>query len=91
MRRRLALAAIAAGIVFADMAQAGMARGTIVALDREKQLVQLADGSIYYLPNRAFFKDFRSRRWVKIWYSVENGVRVVRAYDIKRRKKRDGS
>ncbi len=87
MERRLALAAVAAFILFAEMAfAAGVTSGQIVLRDRARQIVQLSDGHTYYIPNRVYMRDFRPRRWITIWYVVRDGVRVVVNYDVRRRR-----
>ncbi len=87
MKRLLALAVLALGLLSADLALAGVTSGQIVARDRERQLVQLADGSVYYVPNRNWLFDLRPRRFATIWYQERDGVRVVVNLDVKKRLK----
>ena len=87
MRRRLALAVITAGVVFPNMALAGVVDGHIVARDRERHLIQLDDGSVYYLPNLVFWRDFWPGRWVTIWFTVKDDVRVIVNHHFRRRRR----
>ena len=85
MKRRVALAMLTAGLLSVKPSFAGVTNGQIVARDRERQLVQLEDGSVYYVPNRNWLFDLRPRRWATIWYQERDGMRVVVNLDVKKR------
>ncbi len=81
MRLMLTAATLAIGLLTASTAVAlKSGSGQVVAVDRERQLVQLHDGTVYYLPNRVFVSDFRRRPRATLWYREENGRRVVVHY-----------
>lgn len=84
MVRCLASAVLLAGLLCAEFALAGVTSGQVVVQDRERQLVQLDDGTTYFVPNRVNLRDFRPRRWVTIWFSVRDGVRVVVNHEVRR-------
>ncbi|MEM0949616.1 MAG: DUF1344 domain-containing protein [Pseudomonadota bacterium] len=66
---------------------AGVQTGQVEAVDRERHLVQLDDGSVYYVPNRASLSDFRPGRRATIWYRDRDGVREVFRHEIKGRRR----
>lgn len=81
MKQILIAAVIAAAPLLASASgQLQSDAGGVVAVDRERQLVQLHNGSVYYVPNRVSLSDFRGRPRATIWYRVENGRRVVVNY-----------
>ena len=89
LKQYLAPLALAVGLLTADASLACcVTSGQITAWDRDKQLIQLADGSIYYVPNTVWFWDLRPRRWVVLWYRERDGVRVIWNHSVKNRRKR---
>ncbi len=84
MGRYILSAVAAAAMLIANAAFAGVTSGQVAARDRDRQIVQLVDGTTYYVPNRVYLRDFRPKRFVTIWYKEENGQRVVVNHEVKR-------
>ena len=86
MKHVLALSVLSLGLVSAEMSHACcVTNGQIVARDKERQLVQLDDGSVYFVPNRNWLFDLRPRRFATLWYRERDGVREVWRQDVKPR------
>lgn len=89
MKRFPSVLAFVIALFSADMVLACcVTSGQIVARDSERQLVQLADGTIYHVPNRVWLSKLRPRSWATLWYRERDGARVVWNQEVRSRFRR---